>query len=132
MPGFQLQIVTPERTVFSGSVQSVRAPGSEGDFGVLRGHAPMVVALRVGPLSFVQEDGQRRSLCVAGGTTEVLNNTVVVLVESAEFAEDVDVARAQAARDRARQRLQDREGVDVQRAQAALARALARLSVAGG
>lgn len=132
MSAFQLQIVTPERTAFSGSVQSLRAPGTEGDFGVLRGHAPMIVALRIGPASFVREDGQRCSLAVSGGTVEVLNDVVTVLVESAELSEDIDVARAQAARERAQQRLEHREGVDVPRAQAALSRALARLSVAGG
>ncbi|MEW6751737.1 MAG: F0F1 ATP synthase subunit epsilon [Candidatus Latescibacterota bacterium] len=132
MSTFHLEIVTPERTAFAGSVQSLRAPGSEGDFGVLRGHARMIAALRVGPLHFLQEDGQRRRLAVGNGVAQVRGDGVAVLVDSAEFAEEIDVARASAARDRARQRLQQRDGVDVPRAQAALARSLTRLAVAGG
>ena len=129
MAGYPLRVVTPERVLYSGTVSSLRAPGSEGSFGVLARHAPMVAALRTGPLSFVEEGGLR-SLAVSGGFVEVSGEGVTVLAETAEYDSEIDVARAEIARDRARERLSSRVDVDLDRARASLLRALARLRVA--
>ncbi|MEE2659744.1 MAG: F0F1 ATP synthase subunit epsilon [Candidatus Latescibacterota bacterium] len=128
---YSLEIVTPERSAYSGQVHSLRAPGVEGSFGVLLRHAPMVAALRSGAIEFQEESGERRKLATSGGFVEVSPEGTTVLVETAEFGEQIDRARAHAARDRALQRLQQDEDVDRARAQVALGRALARLQVAG-
>ncbi len=128
---FTLRIVTPERIVYTGEADSVRAPGSEGSFGVLARHAPMVAALGVGAVEFQQVDGDRRSLATSGGFAEVSGDGTTILAETAEFDDEIDVKRAQAARDRALQRLEQRSENDHARAQASLARALNRLSVGG-
>ncbi|MCY3736885.1 MAG: F0F1 ATP synthase subunit epsilon [Gemmatimonadaceae bacterium] len=130
MADYPLRIVTPERLLFSGPVSSLRAPGSEGSFGVLARHAPMVASLTAGPLSFVEEAG-RRSLAVSGGFVEVSGEGVTVLAETAEYDSEIDVPRAEGARDRARQRLSSQVDIDADRARAALLRALTRLRVAG-
>ena len=130
MADYSLRVVTPERVLYSGTVSSLQAPGSEGSFGVLARHAPMVAALRAGPLSFVEESG-RRTLAVSGGFVEVSGEGVTVLAETAEYDSEIDVPRAEGARDRARQRLSSPVEVDAARARAALQRALARLRVSG-
>ena len=133
MPAFKLDIVTPQQTVYSGSVQSLRAPGSEGGFGVLPRHATMLAALDIGPLSFVEEEAERRrSMAVGGGFAEVLGDRVTILAETAEFAEEIDADRAQEARDRALKRLAQPKDIDEVRARAALMRALIRLKIASG
>ena len=130
MADYPLRIVTPERVLFSGPVSSLQAPGSEGSFGVLARHAPMVAALKTGPLSFEEEAG-RRSMAVSGGFVEVSGEGVTVLAETAEYDSEIDVTRAETARDRARERLSAQVDVDLDRARAALLRALTRLRVAG-
>lgn len=128
---FRLQVITPERVVFDEEVESAVLPGEEGFFGLLANHAPLVAALRIGPVS-LRVRGQRRRLAVAGGVCEFAGNRAVVLTDAAERAEEIDVARARAALERARARLADREGNwDHARARAALQRALTRLRVAG-
>jgi len=134
MPVFNLEIVTPEKMVYSGTVKSLQAPGTEGGFGVLARHAPMLASLDIGPLSFVEEGGSARRAAISGGFAEVRRDHVTVLAETAETAEEIDVERARAARDRAQERLRQwfKDIIDVERAQAALTRALIRLKVAGG
>ena len=133
MATFELEIVTPEKTLYSGTVEHVRAPGVDGGFGVLSRHHPMVSALSVGCLSFREEGGGEKQAAVGGGFAEVLRDRVTVLAETAELAESIDAERAKASRDRARERLKSRRdpGVDDARAEAALNRALNRLRVAG-
>ena len=134
MPTFELEIVTPERTVYSGTVESLRAPGSEGGFGVLSGHHPMLAALGVGPVFFQEAGGSIQQMAISGGFSEVLRDRVTLLAETAEVTHEIDVARAEAARDRARERLTRRmdSDVDAVRAEVSLARALNRLKVVGG
>ncbi len=132
MPTFDLEIVTPESTVYTGTVESFRAPGSEGGFGVLARHHPMLAALDVGQI-LLREPGQEpKRMATSGGFVEVQRDRVTVLAETAEFVEQIDVSRAAEARERARERLQTRreEATDVARAEAALARALNRLRTA--
>jgi len=133
MPAIKLDIVTPQQTVYSGRIQSLRAPGSEGGFGVLPRHAAMLAALEIGPLLFVEEEGEgRRRMAIGGGFAEVLGDRVTILAETAEFAEKIDAERAREARDRALKRLAQPKDIDEDRARAALMRALTRLKVASG
>lgn len=129
---FHLEIVTPRNVVFQGEVLSVSAPGVLGGFQVLIHHAPMFAAIEVGVLKVVDHTGKEIRYATSGGIVEVRNNKVLVLAETAESAEEIDVARAEAARDRAKKRLHDRTpDIDVERAELALKRALNRLRVAG-
>ena len=131
MPAFALEVVTPERVAYSGQVASLQAPGSEGSFGVLAGHIPLLTSLQIGRLRFVEEDGNEVKMAISGGFVEVGREQVAVLAETAERVEEIDVARAEAARQRAEERLArvQEERVDVARAQAALARAINRIRV---
>ena len=131
MPTFQLEIVTPEKTVYSGDVESVRAPGTEGGFGVLAGHHPMLAALAIGQMVFSEQEKGSKSVAISGGFAEVRRDRVTVLAETAEFAREIDVTRAEAARDRARERLtrMREQQVDEARARLALVRAINRLRI---
>jgi F-type H+-transporting ATPase subunit epsilon len=131
MPGIKLDIVTAERTVYSEDVDIVIAPGVEGQLGILPHHAPLMTILQAGEL-IVRKGGQEDSLAISGGFLEVRPDRVIILADSAERAEEIDVARAEAARKRAEERLLDRKkaGLDETRAEAALRRAVARLTVA--
>ena len=131
MPAFALEVVTPERVAYSGQVASLQAPGSEGSFGVLAGHIPLLTSLQIGRLRFVEEGGSEVQMAISGGFVEVGREQVAVLAETAERVEEIDVARAEAARQRAEERLArvQEERVDVARAQAALARAINRIRV---
>ena len=132
MVAYTLEIVTPSGTVYSGSVVSLLGPGSQGAFGVLARHAPMITAMRTGRLSF-KEDGvaESRMLACSGGFVEVSTDRVTILAETAEFGDEIDLARAQEARDRAKERLDQHEDVDRIRAEASLSRALNRIDLAG-
>jgi F-type H+-transporting ATPase subunit epsilon len=131
MPSLKLDIVTAERVVYSADVDIVIAPGVEGQLGILPHHAPLMTILQAGEL-VVRKGGQEESLAISGGFLEVRPDRVIVLADSAERAEEIDVARAEAARKRAEERLRGRKaaGLDETRAEAALRRAVARLSVA--
>jgi F-type H+-transporting ATPase subunit epsilon len=133
-PTLQLDVVTPTRMVVSERVTELVAPGSEGYFGVLPDHAPFLTTLTAGVLVYWTHAGQRH-VAVSKGYAEVRGDRVSVLVDSAEAADEIDIARAERARERAEHRLQEwasgSEAVDCARARAALKRALARLEVAG-
>ena len=131
MPTFQLEIVTPEKTVFSGEVEQVRAPGTEGGFGVLAGHLPMLASLSIGVMVFSEQEQDLKSVAISGGFAEVRRDRVTVLAETAEFAREIDVTRAEAARDRARELLarKQEQQIDEARANLALARAINRLRI---
>lgn len=126
-----LEIATPTRLVVTESVDEVVAPGIEGYFGVLPGHAAFLTTLGVGIVTYrIGRDEHR--LAVAGGFAEVRNDKVIILADSAERPDEIDRARADRAKERAERRLSGRSGeeVDYARCQAALARALTRLAVA--
>jgi len=125
-----LTIVTPIRKLVDRQVDEVVLPGSEGSFGVLPGHAPLLSALQVGEIMY-RQGSEARFVAVAWGFTEVLSDKVSVLADIAESAEDIDVERAREASERARQRLQSGgDDVDWERARVALDKALVRMSVA--
>lgn len=127
-----LELATPTRMVVAETVDEVVVPGSEGYFGVLPGHAPLLATLGVGELTY-RTGREERHVAIAGGFAEVRNDKVIVLADTAELPQDIDRARAERARDRAEQRLSGRsqDELDYARASAALARALTRLQVAG-
>jgi F-type H+-transporting ATPase subunit epsilon len=126
-----LEIVTPQKVVFSGTVLSFSAPGVEGGFQVLTHHAPFLTMLSVGEVKIVQPDGTTSHYATSGGFVEVHDNKVLVLAETAELASSIDVTRAQAARDRAKERLAKKDpGTDIDRARGALHRAVNRLKIA--
>jgi F-type H+-transporting ATPase subunit epsilon len=125
-----LEITTPMRMVVSEEVDEVVAPGSEGYFGVLPGHAPFLTTLGIGMVTY-RIGREEHHLAVAGGFAEVRNDKVIILADSAERPAEIDVARAERAKERAERLLSGRqEDIDFARAQAALARALTRLQVA--
>ena len=128
---FHLEIVTPEKTLFSGEVEHLRAPGSEGSFGVLTGHEPLLSGLQMGRISFRETGRVDVNLATSGGFVEVQPTQLTILAETAEFGEEIDVVRAESARDRARAHLAQEQDVDATRATAALERALNRLRVSG-
>jgi F-type H+-transporting ATPase subunit epsilon len=127
-----LELATPTRMVVAESVDEVVVPGSEGYFGVLPGHAPLLATLGIGELTY-RIGRDEHHVAVACGFAEVRNDKVIVLADTAELPPDIDRARAERARERAEQRLSGRtqEEIDYVRASAALARALIRLQVAG-
>lgn len=131
MASIRLDIVTAERSVYSADVDMVIAPGVEGQLGILPHHAPLMTMLQPGELR-IKKGGEETSLVVSGGFLEVRPDRVVVLADAAERAEDIDVIRAEAARQRAKEALARKKepGFDEAQAEAALMRALARLKVA--
>jgi F-type H+-transporting ATPase subunit epsilon len=125
----RLEIVTAERVVFSDEVDEVVAPGVEGQLGILPHHAPLMTMLQPGEL-WVKKGGEEFSLAISGGFLEVRPDRVIVLADAAERAEEIDIARAEAAKRRAEERLKHpTPEIDMARAEAALRRSLARLKV---
>ena len=123
-------IVTPERQILKETVSEVTMPGADGYLGVLPGHAPLITELGVGELTYRTTGGQTGLLAVIRGFAEVLPDRVSILAETAEFAEDIDMERAQAALKRAQERIaKGGEDIDWDRATMALRRALVRIQV---
>jgi F-type H+-transporting ATPase subunit epsilon len=128
-----LELATPSRMVVAAEVDEVVVPGSEGYFGVLPGHAPLLATLGIGELTY-RSGRDEHHVAVSCGFAEVRNDKIILLADVAETPADIDRARAERARERAEARLAGRAGpeeVDYARAMAALARALTRLQVAG-
>ena len=132
MADLKVDIITPAKKTFSGTAGSVTVPGTLGSFQILVGHAPILSTFEVGAIKVESADKSNKLFATSGGTVEVLSNNVKILADSLEPVEDIDVDRAKAAADRAKDRLARRheEGIDVARAEAALARALNRIKVA--
>lgn len=126
----KLEIVTPERSLVTEDVDEVQLPGSEGYFGVLPGHTPMLATLKVGEMWY-RIGQEKKYLSIAFGFVEVLPERVTVLAQIAERAEDIDVARAESAKRRAEERINSRPAdFDFERARIAMMKSLVRLQVA--
>jgi len=126
----RLEIITAERVVYSEDVDIVVAPGIDGELGILPHHASLMTMLQPGELR-VRRDNQEESMFVSGGFLEVRGDKVVVLADVAERADEIDIARAEAAKRRAEERIaQYPAHVDHARAEAALLRSMIRLRVA--
>ncbi len=127
----RLDIVTPDRLVAHDSVTAVTLPGKTGYLGILPGHAPLLTELQPGELVYTR-DSVKHYVAVNWGFAEVLPDRVIVLVQCAERADEIDVERAERAKERAEERLKrfTDPQVDLERAQEALRRAMARLETA--
>ena len=124
----QLQVVTPDKLLVNEQVDEVQVPGTEGYFGVLPGHTPLLADLAVGELWY--RKGQEKTyLSLAFGFCEVLPDRVTILARIAERAEDIDVARAEEAKRRAELQLANASNVDYERARTALTKSMLRLQV---
>ena len=126
-----LEIVTPERIIFQGVVDEVTIPGTEGEFGVLKGHAPLLSSVACGELSFLKNQ-QKTRYAVDVGYAEVSSSKATVLVASAERSDMIDKERAQKAKENAETKLAKlaKEDAEYEKVKSDLARAVARLSVA--
>lgn len=129
MATIHVDIVTAERTVFSDDVEMVTAPGIDGELGILPRHARLLTALQVGELRIKKGD-EEILMAIGGGFMDVTPDRVVILADSAERAEEIDEARAEAARQRAERLMSQKlSDMDFARAEAALRRSLIRLKV---
>jgi F-type H+-transporting ATPase subunit epsilon len=125
-----LEIVTPDRALVAEQVDEVEVPGSDGYFGVLPGHAPLLASLQVGELWY-RKGQEKFYLAIAFGFVEVLPDKVTVLAQIAERAEDIDLRRAEKAKARAEERMAGRNpDIDFERARVAMMKSLIRLQVA--
>lgn len=128
---FHLEVRTPEKLIYEGAVTSVHAPGVEGNFQILAGHIPFLTALAVGEIRISEGEEVPQLLATSGGVFEVLRTGVTALVETAEWASEIDVTRAETALERAQSYLAaNAPDLNVPRAEAARARAQNRIKVA--
>ncbi len=124
---FQLDIVTPEKSFFSGRVDRIIVKGVEGDLAVLKNMAPIITPLAIGRV-WIEKDGKERVAAVVEGYLTVKDNQATIVTDSAEWPEEIDVERAKLAKERAERRLKEKdESIDTARAEAALRRAINRL-----
>ncbi|MGA9293539.1 MAG: ATP synthase F1 subunit epsilon [Ignavibacteriaceae bacterium] len=130
MAELKIEIITPDKVIFKGEIISVTVPGLKGRFQVLKNHAPLVSIFEIGMVEVVTPDKNSSYYATGGGTIEVLNNNVLILGDSLELVDKIDVDRAKNAKQRAEERLDKREeGTDIERAENALKRAVNRLNV---
>ncbi len=127
---FHIEIRTPEQLIYEGDVTSIRAPGVEGNFEILAGHLPFLTALDIGEIR-IRESETPQLMAISGGVFEVLRTGVTALVETAEWASEIDVERAENARERAQAELAaNAPDLNQPQVEAALARAKNRIKVA--
>ncbi|WP_096437595.1 F0F1 ATP synthase subunit epsilon [Alteribacter populi] len=133
MKTMQVNVVTPDGSVYDGEVNMVSVKTTEGELGILPNHLPLVTPLSIGPVR-IKKDSQVQLVAVNGGFMEVRRDEVNILAESAELPSDIDEARARAAKERAQRRLDEakKDNIDFSRAELALKRAINRLEVVGG
>jgi F-type H+-transporting ATPase subunit epsilon len=126
-----LEIVTPEKMMFTGGVEEVTIPGTEGEFGVLRGHEAFLTSVDIGELSFIK-DGKKTYYAVNTGFAEVTASKVTVLIETAERSDSIDKDRARRAKENAEARLAQiaKDNVEFEKIHLALIRAITRINVA--
>lgn len=127
-----VDIVSPSGRVFSGEATRIKAPGVEGSFEVLKNHAPMIAAIEIGSIVVTDNEGKAITFATSGGFVEVQNNTVSVVAETVELADDIDVERAQAAEKRAADALANADPKVRAEMAAALEKARNRVRVAMG
>lgn len=133
MSTMKLNIVTPDGPAFEGDVEMVSVKAKSGELGVLPGHVPTVAPLEINVVRIKKQGGSTEKVAVNGGFIEIRKDQVNILAPSAEPAEDIDVERARASKERAEKRLQQakQDDVDHKRAEFALKRAINRLDAAG-
>lgn len=131
MSKLYLEIITPNKIGYKGNINSITVPGTKGNFQVLFNHAPIISSLEIGEITIVEDDGKKVSFATSGGTIEVSKNRIIVLAESFERSDEIDVNRAEEAKQRAQGRLKKRREAEIDdfRAEIALKRALNRLKI---
>ena len=128
MNELDLEIISPEKKVYSGKVKSVTIPGTKGNFQVLFNHAPLISTFEIGIIKLNLSDNSTLIFTTSGGSAEVLDNKVLILSDTVEPIDNIDIERALNAKERAEDRLTNKGVIiDVDRARAALARALNRI-----
>jgi F-type H+-transporting ATPase subunit epsilon len=128
---FKLEIITPTRVVYNGDVVSFSAPGVMGGFQILFNHAPMLAQVGVGVVKLREPNGSEQLYATSGGFVDVIKNQVVMLAETVEHCSEIDIKRAETARERAKQKLSDiHSDTEKQETRSALERAVNRLHVA--
>jgi len=126
---FHLDILIPERIFFSDNVETVNVKTPGGEIGILSGHMPLVAAIDVGPIR-IKKDGEWLEAFLSGGYIEILQNSVTIIADTAEWPWEIDINRAKAAEERAREKLRSKlSRMEYLQSQAALQRALSRLRV---
>lgn len=126
---FTLRIITPDRIFYEGEASMVEFNTTEGEIGVLKGHIPMTVIISPGILTIKEAEGEKQAALHAG-FAEILQDKVVIMAEIVEWPEEIDLERAEDAKERAEERLRSRTPeTDILRAETALQRALARIHV---
>lgn len=129
MSTFLLEVVTPERKVYAQDVDMIVVKGVSGELGILPNHIPLVSPLKIAPVS-IKKGKDTEYIAVNGGFMEVRKDKVVILAESAELPDDINVDRARAAKERAEKRLNEakKDEIDFRRAEMSLQRAMNRLN----
>jgi len=129
MAEINLEIITPEKIIYKDSVDSITIPGTKGMFQVLKDHAPLMSTIEIGVITVSKSD-ENTYLTTAGGTIEVLNNNVLILADSVEVIDDIDIDRAERAKTRAEENLKMKKEkeIDGVRAELALKRAINRIN----
>lgn len=123
----RLKIITHEKVVFDEEVDSIQTRGVDGEFGILKGHVPIMSALDIGVTKVTQGSG-KKFFTTMGGVLQFKDDEAIILTDTAECGDEIDVARAKQALERAQARLAEHEAeIDAKRAEAAIARAMARL-----
>ena len=126
---FLLKIITPERVFYEDMVTMVEFNTTEGEIGVLKNHIPLTVIVKPGILTITTKDGVKNA-ALHSGFAEILQDKITILAEVVEWPEEIDLNRAESAKERAQKRLSEKtEGTDVYRAEIALLRAMARINV---
>lgn len=129
MATMKLNIVTPERNFFSGDVQGVKLKGPDGYFEVLPRHTDMVAAIVPSEIRILDSNGEKRMAFASAGFVEVTKTKVSVVVDAAEWPDEIDQKRCDDAMCRAKELLEKKDGIDTARAELALKRAIARKKV---
>lgn len=127
---YSLSIVTPERSVFEGEVQSLIAPGTIGYLEILTNHAPIITSLKAGKLTVTDMNNKKMIWALSGGYLEMSHNKATILADAVELASEIDVKRAELALARARKIIASQDTADIPRAKKAILRAENRLKIA--
>ena len=127
---FHLDVVSAEKRIFSGLVETFQVTGSEGELGIFHGHTPLLTAIKPGMVRIVKQHGHEEIVYISGGMVEVQPGSATVLADTAIRAEELDAAKAEEAKRRAEEKIQDQHGdMDFAQAASELAKAIAQLRV---
>jgi F-type H+-transporting ATPase subunit epsilon len=133
MKEINVEIITPSKSAYKGNVKSINIPGTAGNFQVLFNHAPLLSSFEIGKIKIVDVEGKTVEFATGGGTVEVRKNDLIVLADSVESTEEIDVERAKKSYQRAKERLASgtKGDIDVARAELSLQRAVNRMKLVG-